>query len=278
MKTPTEQLRFRGKVALITGGTAGIGAATVMRLSELGANVVFTGRDVESAERILRDTECNPGDVAFVQADLSMPGDVKKIIPSVISSFGRLDFAFNNAGTFGSMGSLVEQTEETFDQVFALNVKALFLLLQSELTLMLAQRSGGSIVNTSSVNGTVAAPRAAPYVASKHAVLGLTKSAAIEYGKYGIRVNAISPGAIRTQLLLNVFGSHKALDDLGAAHPLGRIGSPEEVAETVVWLFSDGSSYVTGQSVVLDGGLIAQRPGVVPLDVRDLFDPIDEGC
>ena len=278
MKTPTAQPQFVGKVALITGGTAGIGAATVMRLSELGANVVFTGRDVESAERIIRDTGCNPGDVAFVQADLSVPDDIKKIIPSVIANFGRLDFAFNNAGTFGSMGSLVEQTEEAFDQVFALNVKALFLLLQSELTLMLAQRSGGSIVNTSSVNGTVAAPRVAPYVASKHAVLGLTKSAAIEYGKCGIRVNAISPGAIRTQLLLNVFGSHKALDDLGAAHPLRRIGSPDEVAETVVWLFSDSSSYVTGQSIVLDGGLIAQRPGVVPLDVRGQFDPIDEGC
>jgi NAD(P)-dependent dehydrogenase (short-subunit alcohol dehydrogenase family) len=115
----------------------------------------------------------------------------------------------------------------------------------------------------------LAAPGAAPYIASKHAVLGLTKSAAVEYGKYGIRVNAISPGAIRTELLLNVFGSHDALDQLGSVHPLSRIGSPEEIAESVVWLFSDSSSYFTGQSLVVDGGLTAQRPGSKPLTISD---------
>jgi len=212
----------------------------------------------------------------LVRADLSVPEEVRKISPLAVSTFGRLDFAFNNAGTFGSMGALAEQNEEVFDQVFALNVKALFLLLQSELALMLVQRSGGSIVNTASVNGMVAAPRVAPYVASKHAVLGLTKSAAVEYGKYGIRVNAVSAGAIRTQLLLDVLGSREALDDLGAAHPLRRIGTPEEVAETVVWLFSGSSSYVTGQSIVLDGGLTAQRPGVAPLDAQQHLEPIEE--
>jgi NAD(P)-dependent dehydrogenase (short-subunit alcohol dehydrogenase family) len=129
---------------------------------------------------------------------------------------------------------------------------------------MVAQGFGGSIVNTSSVGGTLAAPGAAPYVASKHAVLGLTKSAAVEYGRDGIRVNAVSPGAIRTELLLNVFGSQEALDRLGSSHPLSRIGLPEEVAETVVWLFSENSSYLSGQSIVLDGGLSAQRPGAGP--------------
>jgi NAD(P)-dependent dehydrogenase (short-subunit alcohol dehydrogenase family) len=164
MKTPTKQLQFHGKVALITGGTAGIGAATVKRISELGANVLFTGRHVENAQKIIRDTERNPGEVVFVQADLSAPEEVRKIIPLVVSSFGRLDFAFNNAGTFGSMEALAEQSEENFDQVFALNVKALFLLLQSELTLMLDQRSGGSIVNTASVNGMVAATVSTEFV------------------------------------------------------------------------------------------------------------------
>lgn len=121
MKTPGTQPQFHGKVALITGGTAGIGAATVRRMSELGANVLFTGRHVENAQRIVRDTDRNSGKVVFVRADLSVPEEVRKIIPLVVSTFGRLDFAFNNAGTFGSMGALVEQSEKAFDQVFALN-------------------------------------------------------------------------------------------------------------------------------------------------------------
>ena len=130
-------------------------------------------------------------------------------------------------------------------------------------------------MNTASVNGLIATPGSAPYVASKHAVLGLTKSAAIEYGQYGIRVNAISPGAIRTPLLLDAVGSEKAVDHLSASHPLLRIGTPEEVAETVVWLFSESSSYITGQSIVLDGGLTAQRPGVVRLEAQKHVESIE---
>jgi NAD(P)-dependent dehydrogenase (short-subunit alcohol dehydrogenase family) len=206
----------------------------------------------------------NPGKVMFFAADLSDSREVKSIVPAVLDAFGRLDFAFNNAGISGAKGSIVEQSEREYDLVFGINVKAMFLLLQDELRQMVAQGFGGSIVNTSSVGGTLAAPGAAPYVASKHAVLGLTKSAAVEYGRDGIRVNAVSPGAIRTELLLNVFGSQEALDRLGSSHPLSRIGLPEEVAETVVWLFSENSSYLSGQSIVLDGGLSAQRPGVGP--------------
>jgi NAD(P)-dependent dehydrogenase (short-subunit alcohol dehydrogenase family) len=125
---------------------------------------------------------------------------------------------------------------------------------------MLAQGRGGSIVNTASVGGFLATPTAGPYVASKHAVLGLTKTAAVEYGRYGIRVNAVSPGAVRTEMLLGVLGSEEALDRMGSSHPLGRIGRPEEIADAVAWLFSNESSYVTGQSLTLDGGLTAQRP------------------
>jgi hypothetical protein len=139
------------------------------------------------------------------------------------------------------------------------NVKALFLLLKDEVKQMLAQGRGGSIVNAASVGGFLATPTAGHYVASKHAVLGLTKTAAVEYGKYGIRVNAVSPGAVRTEMLLSVFGSEE-LDRMGAVHPLGRIGRPEEIADAVAWLFSDESSYYTGQSLTLDGGLTAQRP------------------
>ena len=259
--------RFEHKVALITGGTSGIGAATVRRMSQLGANVLFTGRQSEQAERIIQDTKEDPGRVVFVPADLSVPEEVKKIVPATVAAFGRLDFAFNNAGASGSRRMLADQSEDVFDYILAVNVTAVFLLLQGELRLMVERQCGGSIVNTASVNGLVASPGSAPYVASKHAVLGLTKSAAVEYGQYGIRVNAVSPGAIRTQLLRGAYGSDEAVGQLGAAHPLLRIGTPEEVAETVVWLLSDSSSYVTGQSLVLDGGLTAQRPGVASAGV-----------
>jgi NAD(P)-dependent dehydrogenase (short-subunit alcohol dehydrogenase family) len=183
-------------------------------------------------------------------------------VPFTVETFGHLDYAFNNAGISGDNRLLVHQTEENFDRVFSVNVKALFLLLQDEVKQMLAQGHGGSIVNAASVGGFVATPTAGHYVASKHAVLGLTKTAAVEYGRCGIRVNAVSPGAVRTELLLGVVGSEEALDRMGAAHPLGRIGRPEEVADAVAWLFSDESSYITGQSLTLDGGLTAQRPGV----------------
>jgi NAD(P)-dependent dehydrogenase (short-subunit alcohol dehydrogenase family) len=215
-------------------------------------------------ERLVREMNRNPGKVVFFAADLSDSREVKSIVPAVLDAFGRLDFAFNNAGISGSKTVDSRTEEREYDLVFDINVKAMFLLLQDELRQMVAQGFGGSIVNTSSVGGTLAAPGAAPYVASKHAVLGLTKSAAVEYGRDGIRVNAVSPGAIRTELLLNVFGSQEALDRLGSSHPLSRIGLPEEVAETVVWLFSENSSYLSGQSIVLDGGLSAQRPGVGP--------------
>jgi NAD(P)-dependent dehydrogenase (short-subunit alcohol dehydrogenase family) len=140
------------------------------------------------------------------------------------------------------------------------NVKALFLLLQDEVKLMMAQGQGGSIVNAASVGALPAFPTASPYVASKHAVLGWTKTAAIECGRYGIRVNAVSPGAVRPEMLLDIFGTQEALDKISAVHPIGRIGRPEETADAVAWLFSDRSSYYTGQSLTLDGGLTAQRP------------------
>jgi NAD(P)-dependent dehydrogenase (short-subunit alcohol dehydrogenase family) len=154
-----------------------------------------------------------------------------RIVPFALETFGRLDYAFNNAGISGDNRLLTNQTEEIFDRVFAVNVKALFLLLQDEVKQMIAQGQGGSIVNTASVGGLLAFPTAGPYVASKHAVLGLTKTAAIEYGRCGIRVNAVSPGAVRTEMLLDVFGNQEALDRMGAVHPLGRIGRPEEIAD-----------------------------------------------
>ena len=255
-------LEFAGKVALITGGNSGIGAAAARRVAELGAQVVITGRRQSKARRLINEITRNGGSAAFVQADLSQPEQVKQIVPFAIDTYGRLDYAFNNAGISGENRLLTEQTEQNFDGVFAVNVKALFLLLQDEVKQMMAQGQGGSIVNTASVGGQLAFPTAGPYVASKHAVLGLTKTAAIECGRYGIRVNAVSPGAVRTEMLLDVFRTQEALDKMTAVHPIGRIGRPEEIADAVTWLFSDRSSYYTGQSLILDGGLTAQRPSV----------------
>jgi NAD(P)-dependent dehydrogenase (short-subunit alcohol dehydrogenase family) len=253
---------FAGKVALITGGTRGIGAATARRVAELGAKVVITGRREREGQRLVDEINRNGGSAAFIRADLTQPDEVRLIVPFTLKTFGRLDCAFNNAGIPGDNRLLVDQTEENFDRVFAVNVRAMFLLLQDELKQMIAQGEGGSIVNAASVGGLLAIPTAGHYVASKHAVLGLTNTAAVECGRYGIRVNAVSPGAVRTELLLEVFGSQEALDRMGSAHPIGRIGRPEEIADAVIWLFSEKSSYYTGQSLTLDGGLTAQRPHV----------------
>jgi NAD(P)-dependent dehydrogenase (short-subunit alcohol dehydrogenase family) len=249
-----------GKVALITGGTSGIGAATARRVAELGTKIVVTGRRQSEGRLLVDEISRNGGSAAFFRADLNRPDEAHRIVPFTVETFGHLDYAFNNAGISGDNRLLVDQTEENFDRVFAVNVKALFLLLQDEVKQMLAQGRGGSIVNNASVGGFLATPTAGPYVASKHAVLGLTKTAAVEYGRCGIRVNAVSPGSVRTEMLLSVFGS-EGVERMGATHPLGRIARPEEIADAVAWLFSDESSYFTGQSLTLDGGLTAQRPG-----------------
>ena len=240
-------------VALITGGTSGIGAATAKRMAELGTKVVITGRRQHEGRLLVSDIRRNGGCATFFRADLSRPEEARRVLPFTVETFGHLDYAFNNAGISGANRLLVDQTEENFDSVFAVNVQALFLLLQDEVKQMLVQGRGGSIVNSASVGGFLATPTAGHYVASKHAVLGLTKTAAVEYGRYGIRVNAVSPGAVRTEMLLSVFGNEE-VDRMGAIHPVGRIGRPEEIADAVAWLFSDESSYFTGQSLTLDGG------------------------
>jgi A-factor type gamma-butyrolactone 1'-reductase (1S-forming) len=181
-----------------------------------------------------------------------------------VNVYGRLDYALNNAGTSGQNRLITDQTETNFDEVFSLNVKGLFIALQQDILQMVNQGWGGSIVNMTSVSGMLATPGSSIYAASKHAIIGLTKSAAIEYGPCGIRANAISPGAIRTEMLRQVFGSREVLDQMAGIHPVRRIGFPEEVADAVAWLFSDYSSYYTGQTLVLDGGLTAQRPFMRP--------------
>src|ERR1700678_2737442 len=253
-------MNFEDRVALITGGTAGIGEATVRRLACLGAKTVFVGRDENDGRRIESELLREGAEALFLKADVSHPDEVRRIISASVDIYGRLDYAFNNAGITGRIGPMTDQTETNFDEVFSINVQGLFIALQQEIRQMLRQGSGGSIVNMASVSGVLATPGASVYVASKHAVIGLTKSAAIEYGPRGIRVNAVSPGSIRTEMLREVFGGDEALNRMAAIHPIRRIGIPDDVADAVAWLFSDQSSYYTGQSLVLDGGLTAQRP------------------
>lgn len=173
--------------------------------------MVITGRRLREGRLLVDEIKRNGGCAAFFQADLSQPDQVRLIVPFVLETFGRLDFAFNNAATSGENALLADQTEANFDRVFNVNVKALFLLLQDELKQMVSQGQVGSIVNAASVSRLLAIPTAGHYVASKHGVLGLTKTAAIENGKYGIRVNAVSPGAVRTEMLLDVFGSKETI-------------------------------------------------------------------
>jgi NAD(P)-dependent dehydrogenase (short-subunit alcohol dehydrogenase family) len=257
-------VNFEGKVALITGGTAGIGEATVRRVASMGARTVLVGRDENDGRRIESEILGDGAEAVFLKADLSRPDEVRRIVSATVNIYGRLDYAFNNAGISGQNGLIADQTETNFDEVFSVNIKGLFIALQQEIRQMLQQGGGGSIVNMASVGGSLATPGASIYVASKHAVIGLTKSAAIEYGPHGIRVNAVSPAAIRTDMLRQIFGNDAAFDELADIHPIRRIGSAEDVADAVAWLFSEYSSYYTGQSLVLDGGLTAQRPFMRP--------------
>ena len=229
------------------------------------------GRDEKDGVRIEEQLLRHGAETVFIRADLSKPDEVRRVVDTTVNMFGHLDYAFNNAGISGVAGSIANQTETNFDEVFSINVKGLFIAMQEEIRQMLRQGWGGSVVNMASVGGQVATPGASVYVASKHAVIGLTKAAAVEYGPYGIRVNAVSPGAIRTEMLHQVFGGDAALDEMATIHPIRRIGTPGDVADAVIWLFSDQSSYYTGQSLVLDGGLTAQRP-----TVRSTFDPTQE--
>lgn len=260
-------MNFEGKVALITGGTAGIGETTARRVASLGAKTVLVGRNEDDGQRIVSEILDDGAEAVFLKADLSRPDEVRRIVSETANIYGRLDYAFNNAGISGQLRLIADQTETNLDEVFAVNVKGLFIALQEEIRQMVQQGWGGSIVNMASVGGLLATPGASVYVASKHAVIGLTKSAAIEYGPHGIRVNAVSPAAIRTDMLRRTFG-HTAFDELAGIHPIRRIGSTEDVADAVAWLFSEHSSYYTGQSLVLDGGLTAQRPFVQPAEIQ----------
>jgi NAD(P)-dependent dehydrogenase (short-subunit alcohol dehydrogenase family) len=259
---------LEGKVVLITGGTSGIGRAAAGAFARAGARLVVAARQAERGQQVARELQREGAEVRYVQADVSLAEDVDRLVASTVAAYGRLDAAFNNAATTdGALALTADFTEEQFDRALAMNLKSVWLCLRSELQQMLSQSPpGGAIVNTSSVNGLGGAPGGALYSAAKAGVLALTKSAAQEYATRGIRVNALVAGAFRTPMLEHVFdvvggGITEGPAGVEAQYtgliPMRRIGRPEEAAEAVVWLCSDGASYVTGHSMIVDGGMTA---------------------
>jgi NAD(P)-dependent dehydrogenase (short-subunit alcohol dehydrogenase family) len=247
--------QFVGKVVLVTGGNAGIGRAAAIEFTKQGAQVIVSGRREKEGLEVIDELEALGGEAIFVKTDVSKEREVKAMIERTLATFGRLDCAFNNAGIVQAPTPLPDQTEETYDQIMDINVKGVWLSLKHEIPAML-KTGGGAIVNNSSVGGLVGFATAPVYVASKHAVIGLTKSVALEYATQHVRVNAVAPGTIETRMFRDFAPEVRQM--LESAHPMGRIGQPEEIASAVVWLCSDGASFVTGQTVPIDGGYTAQ--------------------
>jgi len=249
---------FQGKVALVTGGTSGIGRAAAIAYAREGAKVVVAGRRAAEGEETVRLVRAQGREALFVPTDVAQEAQVKNLIARTLEQFGRLDFAFNNAGIEQEPTPFLEQDEGTYDRVMDINVKGVWLSMRHEIPAML-KSGGGAIVNTSSALGVTALPGIEVYVASKHAVIGLTKSAALEFAKQGIRINAVLPAVIETDMYRRFVGENaENRAALTAMHPIGRIGTPEEIADAVIWLSSSKSSFVIGHSLLVDGGWTAQ--------------------
>lgn len=245
---------FAGKVALVTGGAAGIGQATAEAFAAQGAKVVVSDISAEAGQAVVAGINAAGGEAVFVACDVTKADQVKALMDSVVSHYGRLDCAFNNAGIDIEGTKLADGNEEVFDSIIDVNVKGVWQCMRFEIPLMLAQ-GGGAIVNTASVAALGAAPKMSVYSASKHAVLGLTRSAAVEYGRKGIRVNAVCPAVIDTEMFRRAVALDPRKEASAAAmHPVGRIGKAEEIAAAVLYLCSEGAAFTTGIALPVDGG------------------------
>jgi NAD(P)-dependent dehydrogenase (short-subunit alcohol dehydrogenase family) len=259
-----------GKVALVTGGGSGIGRGATLVFAREGARgVVIADRDRDGGAEtvaLLGEAGC---DARFVETDVTGSGEVRAMVDAAVGWYGTVDCAFNNAGIDMPWQRVVDGDEDAWDRVIAVNLKGVFLCMQAELAHMV-DHGGGAIVNTSSTAGLLGTRGASNYTAAKHGVLGLTKTAALEYGERGIRVNAVCPGPIQTPMLKRALGDNEEyLRGVAASTVVGRLGVPADVAEAVVWLCSDRSAYVTGLAVPVDGGLV-QAHGALHQEERSL--------
>ena len=248
---------LEGKVALVTGGTSGIGRDTAVLFAKAGAKVVVAGRREREGEEPVELVRAAGGDGLFVKTDVSKATEVDALVRETVERFGRLDVAFNNAGIEGVFAPIIRQSEEDWDRTIAINLKGVWLCLKYEIRQMLKQGGGGAIVNMASIIGLVGSAGVAAYSASKHGVIGLTKTAALENAKSGIRINAVCPGFTETPMADRTLRAPAVRQYVLSCHPIGRLGKPAEIAEAVVWMCSDRASFMTGQSLVLDGGFLA---------------------
>jgi NAD(P)-dependent dehydrogenase (short-subunit alcohol dehydrogenase family) len=247
---------FKNKTVLITGTSYGIGRATAIAFAKEGANVMLSDwiEDKTTEEAI----KAIGGICSFVKCDISKEDELKNLIDSTIKTFGGLDIAINNAGIEGVQGPIHEVTNDNFDRTMNINVRGVWLGMKYQLAHMLTKKSG-VIVNVSSIAGLIGFPNASTYVASKHAVIGLTKSAALETARSGIRVNALCPGVIKTPMIDRALGGNEEVENVYQnAAPMGRFGTSEEMAQTLLFMCSDGAGYITGQCITADGGWVAQ--------------------
>jgi NAD(P)-dependent dehydrogenase (short-subunit alcohol dehydrogenase family) len=243
-------------VVLITGALTGIGRATALAFARDGARIVVSGRHDDAGQKLVAELRAAGAEAEYVEADVRHEDDVRSLIDKTVARFGRLDVAVNNAGTEGHPGPVTEQSAESYNDTFDTNVLGTLLSMKHELRVMLPQRRG-SIVNLSSAFGHVGAPGASVYVASKHAVEGLSKSAALEVAGSGVRVNVVAPGPIETGMLNRFTGNAENKAGLVAGVPLKRVGTPEEIAQTIVFVASEKASFITGSSIGVDGGRLA---------------------
>jgi NAD(P)-dependent dehydrogenase (short-subunit alcohol dehydrogenase family) len=246
--------RFEGKTALVMGGTSGIGRATTLCFAQAGANVVVVGLGAEDGREVEAEVRKAGVGALFIEADVSRQAEVEQVMSRAAERFGRIDVAVNNAGIEGRFGPVHESTVDDFDRIIGVNLKGVWLGMKYQIPHMLAH-GGGAIVNTSSSAGITGIPNVALYTASKHGVVGLTKATALELAASNIRVNAVAPGPVNTGLLHRMISGKIDVSTIAASVPMQRVSEPHETARAIVWLCSDAASYITGHTLVVDGGL-----------------------